>query len=88
MCRPTSLAHVSYPPPGAWLTMSVTVLPAQLDARDGSAVGTGAAFLYSLVGTLTPGLFPPQLRGHQGEVGVYYEIHGARDTVTIFTEEL
>ena len=43
MCRPTNRAQESYPPPGAWLTMSVTVLPAQLDASEGSAVATGAA---------------------------------------------
>ena len=34
-------------------------------------VGTGAAFLYSLVATLAPGLFPPAMRGHRGTVDVY-----------------
>jgi Cu+-exporting ATPase len=37
------------------------------------AIGTGAAFLYSLVATLTPGLFPAAMRDAHGLVPVYYE---------------
>jgi len=37
------------------------------------ALGTGTAFLYSAVATLAPGLFPAALRGHGGEVSVYFE---------------
>ena len=37
------------------------------------AIGTGMAFLYSLVGTLLPQLFPPALRGMHGAVAVYFE---------------
>ncbi len=37
------------------------------------ALGTGAAWLYSLVATVTPGLFPPAMRGPMGEVGLYFE---------------
>ncbi len=37
------------------------------------ALGSGAAFLYSVVATLAPSLFPPTARGHHGEVGVYFE---------------
>ena len=37
------------------------------------AIGVAAAFLYSLVGDLAPGLFPPAMRGHGGTVGVYFE---------------
>ena len=37
------------------------------------AMGTGVAFLYSVVATLAPGLFPPALRGHDGAVAVYFE---------------
>ncbi len=37
------------------------------------ALGTGAAWLYSMVGTLAPGLFPGELRGHGGAVAVYFE---------------
>ncbi len=37
------------------------------------ALGTGAAWLYSMVGTLAPGLFPPELRAHDGAVAIYFE---------------
>src|SRR3954463_148508 len=37
------------------------------------ALGTGAAWLYSMVGTLAPGLFPDQLRTHGGAVAIYFE---------------
>ncbi|WP_188611913.1 heavy metal translocating P-type ATPase [Chelatococcus reniformis] len=37
------------------------------------AMGTGAAWGYSLVATLAPGLFPPAARGHDGSVAVYFE---------------
>jgi Cu+-exporting ATPase len=37
------------------------------------ALGTGAAWLYSMVGTLAPGLFPQELRAHDGAVAVYFE---------------
>ncbi len=37
------------------------------------ALGTGAAYLYSLAATFAPGLFPEGFRGMGGEVGVYFE---------------
>jgi P-type Cu+ transporter len=37
------------------------------------ALGTGAAWLYSIVGTLAPGLFPQELRGHDGAIAIYFE---------------
>jgi P-type Cu+ transporter len=37
------------------------------------AMGTGVAFLYSLVATLAPGLFPDAVRGAHGAVPVYFE---------------
>jgi Cu+-exporting ATPase len=37
------------------------------------ALGTGAAWLYSMVGTLAPGLFPQELRGHEDAVAIYFE---------------
>ena len=39
------------------------------------AIGVGAAFLYSLVATIAPGLFPSAFRMH-GMVPVYYEAAG------------
>jgi P-type Cu+ transporter len=37
------------------------------------AMGTGVAYVYSVVATLAPGLFPPAFRGHGGAVAVYFE---------------
>jgi Cu+-exporting ATPase len=37
------------------------------------ALGTGAAYLYSLVATFLPGIFPAGFRGMDGTVAVYYE---------------
>jgi len=36
-------------------------------------LGTGTAYVYSAVATLTPGLFPNSFRGESGEVAVYFE---------------
>ncbi len=36
-------------------------------------IGTGTAYGYSVVATLFPGVFPASLRGHDGEVGRYFE---------------
>jgi P-type Cu+ transporter len=38
------------------------------------ALGTGTAYGYSVVATLAPRLFPPAVRGHGGEVGLYFEV--------------
>jgi Cu+-exporting ATPase len=37
------------------------------------AVGTGVAYLYSLIGTIVPQIFPATFRGHGGAVAVYFE---------------
>ena len=37
------------------------------------ALGTGAAYAYSLVATLSPGVFPAGFRGMDGAVAVYFE---------------
>jgi Cu+-exporting ATPase len=37
------------------------------------AMGTGVAWLYSIVATLAPGIFPHAFRGHDGSVAVYFE---------------
>jgi P-type Cu+ transporter len=37
------------------------------------AMGTGVAWLYSVVGTLAPQLFPPAFRDMRGTVAVYFE---------------
>ncbi len=37
------------------------------------ALGVSVAYVYSLVATLAPGLFPPSFRDESGTVGVYFE---------------
>ncbi len=37
------------------------------------ALGTGVAWLYSVAGTVAPGIFPPAFRGGDGAVPVYFE---------------
>ena len=37
------------------------------------ALGTGTAYVYSVVATLAPGLFPPSFRGHGGALALYFE---------------
>jgi Cu+-exporting ATPase len=37
------------------------------------AMGVGVAWLYSMVATLAPGVFPAAFRGHDGAVAVYFE---------------
>jgi P-type Cu+ transporter len=37
------------------------------------AIGVGTAYVYSVVATLFPSLFPHQFRGHDGAVPVYFE---------------
>src|SRR4051795_12238497 len=37
------------------------------------AMGTGVAYVYSLIGTVAPQIFPATFRGHGGAVAVYFE---------------
>jgi Cu+-exporting ATPase len=37
------------------------------------AMGTGVAYVYSLVATIAPGSFPPAFRSHDGAIAVYFE---------------
>ncbi len=37
------------------------------------ALGAGAAYVFSVVATIAPSIFPPSLRGMDGTVGVYFE---------------
>ena len=46
------------------------------------AIGTGAAYLYSLFATFVPGVFPAGFRGEGGTVAVYFEA-GAVITVLV-----
>ncbi|MEO9132982.1 MAG: copper-translocating P-type ATPase, partial [Sphingomonas sp.] len=51
------------------------------------SIGVGAAFLYSLVATVAPGLFPPSFRMH-GVVPVYYEAAGVVVTLVLLGQLL
>ena len=37
------------------------------------AMGTGVAYVYSVIGTVAPQIFPATFRGHDGAVAVYFE---------------
>src|SRR4051812_29848889 len=37
------------------------------------AMGTGVAYVYSLIGTIAPQIFPATFRGHEGAIAVYFE---------------
>jgi Cu+-exporting ATPase len=37
------------------------------------ALGTGMAYLFSVVGAVAPGVFPESFRTHGGEIGLYFE---------------
>ncbi|WP_277753804.1 heavy metal translocating P-type ATPase [Muricoccus nepalensis] len=50
-----------------------SVLARSLNMFSLIALGTGAAYLYSLVATFAPGVFPEGFRGMGGTVAVYYE---------------
>jgi P-type Cu+ transporter len=52
------------------------------------AIGVGAAFLYSLVATIAPGLFPPSFREHGAMVPVYYEAAGVVVTLVLLGQVL
>jgi len=52
------------------------------------AMGVGAAFFYSLVATLAPGIFPASFRTHGSIVPVYYEAAGVVVTLVLLGQVL
>jgi Cu+-exporting ATPase len=52
------------------------------------AIGVGAAFLYSVVATLAPGIFPATFRTHGSMVPVYYEAAGVVVTLVLLGQVL
>ncbi|MCH8289178.1 MAG: heavy metal translocating P-type ATPase [Candidatus Marinimicrobia bacterium] len=52
------------------------------------AIGTGVAYMYSLVATFFPELFPAAFRGENGEVGVYYEAAAVIITLVLLGQVL
>ncbi|WP_428268003.1 heavy metal translocating P-type ATPase [Haliangium sp.] len=51
-------------------------------------LGVSVAYLYSLVATLAPGIFPASFRGHGGEVAVYFEAAGVIVTLILLGQVL
>jgi Cu+-exporting ATPase len=52
------------------------------------AIGTGAAYAYSALATLAPGLFPDSFRGHGGAIAVYYEAAAVIVTLVLLGQVL
>jgi Cu+-exporting ATPase len=52
------------------------------------AIGVGAAYLFSLVATLTPGVFPPSARTMGGMVPIYFEAAAVITTLVLLGQVL
>ena len=52
------------------------------------AIGTGAAYLYSLVAVLAPSVFPAGFRGESGAVGLYFEAAAVIITLVLLGQVL
>ena len=52
------------------------------------AIGTGAAWGYSAIATLAPGIFPASFRGPEGEVSVYFEAAAVIVTLVLLGQVL
>ena len=52
------------------------------------ALGTGTAYVYSVVAVLSPGIFPESFRGHGGEVPVYFEASAVITTLVLLGQVL
>ena len=52
------------------------------------AIGVGTAYVYSVVATLFPHLFPQSFRGHSGEVGVYFDAAAVITTLVLLGQVL
>ena len=52
------------------------------------AVGTGTAYVYSVIATLVPGLFPASFRTHNGAVAVYFEAAAVITTLVLLGQVL
>jgi P-type Cu+ transporter len=52
------------------------------------AMGTGVAYLYSLIATLVPGIFPPSFRDMSGRPAAYFEAAAAIVTLVLLGQVL
>ena len=51
-------------------------------------LGVAVAYVYSLVATVAPGIFPASFRGHGGQVGLYYEAAAVIVTLVLLGQVL
>ena len=51
-------------------------------------IGVGTAYLYSVAAVLIPGAFPDSLRGHGGQIGVYFEAAAVITTLVLLGQVL
>ncbi len=52
------------------------------------AIGTGAAWGYSMLAVIAPSIFPPSFRGHHGQVAVYFEAAAVIVTLVLLGQVL
>ncbi|MCS6806527.1 MAG: heavy metal translocating P-type ATPase [Acidobacteriota bacterium] len=52
------------------------------------AIGTGTAFIYSVIAALAPDMFPAAFRGHSGQVAVYFEAAAVITTLVLLGQVL
>jgi Cu+-exporting ATPase len=52
------------------------------------AMGTGTAYLFSVIATLAPDSFPPSFRGHDGRPDVYFEVSASIVTLVLLGQVL
>ena len=52
------------------------------------AIGTGTAFVYSVIAVLLPGIFPPAFRGHGDEIALYFEAAAVITTLVLLGQVL
>ncbi len=52
------------------------------------AIGTGAAWGYSMLAAIAPGIFPASFRGHHGQVAVYFEAAAVIVTLVLLGQVL
>ncbi|HWO41312.1 MAG TPA: copper-translocating P-type ATPase, partial [Candidatus Eisenbacteria bacterium] len=52
------------------------------------AIGVGTAYVYSVVATVLPGVFPASFRGHGGDVAVYFDAAAVITTLVLLGQVL
>lgn len=52
------------------------------------SVGVGVSYIYSVVATIMPGIFPESFRGQDGQVGVYFEAAAVITTLVLLGQVL